>query len=64
MQAKPKLAVASKYALAELTPPKLSDIPAIRQGKVQSRFLHRRFNVTCIRMLIPYYLFAQQEFRN
>lgn len=31
--ARPKLQVAAKYALAELTPPKVSDIPAIRQGK-------------------------------
>lgn len=33
-QARPKLEVAAKYALAELTPPKISDIPAIRSGKL------------------------------
>lgn len=33
VQARPQLNVAAKYALVELTPPKLSDIPAIRQGK-------------------------------
>lgn len=31
--ARPQLQVASKYALAEMTPPKLSDIPAIRSGE-------------------------------
>lgn len=34
VQAKPKLQVAAKYALVEMTPPKVSDIPAIRQGTV------------------------------
>lgn len=33
VQSKPKLQVATKYALAELTPPKVTDIPAIRSGK-------------------------------
>lgn len=33
-QSRPKLQVATKYALVELTPPKVSDIPAIRQGKL------------------------------
>lgn len=33
VQARPKLQVAAKYALHELTPPKLSDIPAIRAGE-------------------------------
>lgn len=31
--ARPQLQVAAKYALAELTPPKPGDIPAIRAGK-------------------------------
>ncbi|XP_012266910.2 ATP synthase subunit g, mitochondrial [Athalia rosae] len=30
--AKPKLAVFQQYAMVELTPPKFSDIPAIRAG--------------------------------
>ncbi|XP_015511735.1 ATP synthase subunit g, mitochondrial [Neodiprion pinetum] len=30
--AKPKLQVFRQYAMVELTPPKLSDIPAIRSG--------------------------------
>ncbi|XP_055298409.1 ATP synthase subunit g, mitochondrial [Sitodiplosis mosellana] len=29
---RPRLQVAAKYALVELTPPKVSDIPAIRSG--------------------------------
>lgn len=32
-QARPKLQVAAKYALVELTPPKPTDIPAITSGK-------------------------------
>lgn len=35
VQARPKLQTATKYALVELTPPKLSDIPAIRSGKIR-----------------------------
>lgn len=38
---KPQLKVVSKYALAELTPPKLSDIPAIRAGKPNCRAKNR-----------------------
>lgn len=33
MAARPQLQIAAKYALAELTPPKPGDIPAIRAGK-------------------------------
>lgn len=33
VQARPQLQVALKYAKVEMTPPKLSDIPAIRSGK-------------------------------
>lgn len=32
---RPKLQVAAKYALVEMTPPKIGDIPAIRQGKIE-----------------------------
>lgn len=35
VQARPKLQTVTKYALVELTPPKLSDIPAIRSGKIR-----------------------------
>lgn len=42
VQARPKLQVAAKYALVELTPPKVSDIPAITSGKFQSN--HSKFD--------------------
>lgn len=40
--AKPTLQVATKYALVEMTPPKLSDIPAIRAGKLKQ---HHNFPI-------------------
>lgn len=42
IQSRPKLQVAAKYALVELTPPKLSDIPAIKSGKPNERLFYFR----------------------
>lgn len=42
IQSRPKFQVAAKYALVELTPPKLSDIPAIKSGKPNERLFYFR----------------------
>lgn len=47
VQGKPKLQVALKYAMVECTPPKISDIPAIRHGKsMQFEFIFRTFDLS------------------